>query len=824
MEQEPGELRPLDDNGRASQSQPEVDAAHSEGESLQLRAEELLEFPKIRAMLAGHTRFSLSRERALRIHPSWRREEVDRLQTETAEARLLLDTAGEIALGGMEDPRPLLARASLDGILTGEELVTGARALDAAYEARQAVRSMGRQVPLLADLVSAIADLRSTSSRIWEALTDRGQVRDSATPDLGAQRARVASGYNRLVQSLERVSGSQDIRPALQSSAIATRGNRLVLEVKIEHRKAVPGIVHDVSNTGATLFVEPFVSVDLCNQWREASAGAKREEEKVLRRLSAGLGDVHEEAARSMDAAAELDLIIARARLAHAMHAAPVEALDSGSDVAVDLIDARHPLLGDGAVPATVSIGPGFRALVITGPNAGGKTVALKTVGLLALMHQAGLQLPASGDSRMAVFDGVFADIGDAQSIELSISTFSSHLGAVVRILEQAGPGSLVLLDELGTGTDPEEGSALARAIVGEFVARDVPILATTHHRAVAEYAGRSDGVENASMELDPDTMRPTYHLVMGLPGRSYAISVARHLGLPDPVLDAAEKLTGAGRSDAEALLKQLQEERRKLAEVASSAEQERSRAEETRRLLESQLADIGRRQDDIVEETRRDLRREAEELRRSLRDIEREARLEGHHAAARRAADQARRRLRDPGWLEASRPVVPRPAPDADAAPSPVDESLTPGDVVELKGLGTRAEVRAVYDDGSVELLIGSATARIHINELRRLEGVKVPEPEREGYRLRSDARPDWTNEIDLRGMRAHEVHDAVSAFLDQCLLNGVTNARIIHGHGTGALREAVRETLAGSPSAGAFHPASREEGGDGVTIVELT
>ena len=815
---------------------PEDDAASVEPAAAgarepEQRGLELLEFSKVRAMLANRTRFFLSRDLALAARPLWTRDEVDRLQAETAEARVLLGTAGDIGLGGIEDVRPLLQRASLGGMLSGAELRAASRPLEATHEARQVVRSMGRQTPLLSEVAAPIADLRSLARRIDDAITDRGAVRDSAASGLAELRARVATGYNRLVSNLEKTTGSADVRPALQSPAIATRGDRLVLEVKIEQRNAVPGIVHDVSNTGATLFIEPFAAVELCNQWRETSAETKRAEDRVLRRLSAALGELHDEAIASLEAAADLDLIVARARLAAAMDAAPVEALEPGSDTPVELVDARHPLLGDGAVPATVSIGPGFRGLVITGPNAGGKTVCLKTVGLLALMHQAGLQLPAAGDSRLAVFDCVFADIGDEQSIERSISTFSSHLGAVAEILERATPHSLVLLDELGTGTDPEEGSALARAVMAEFVRRDVPVVATTHHRSVAEYAGDADGVENASMELDPDTHLPTYHLVMGVPGRSYALAIARHLGLPESVVEQAEALVGSEHRDAERLLSQLQQERKKLAGVASEAERERSGAERLRRELEDRLADVGRRQDEMIDETQRELRREAEEMRRELRRIERDARLAGHHAAARRAAEGARRQLRDPDWFNRGRrdreigdgKKADESTADLPAAEAPV-ESLAPGDVVELKGLGARAEVQSVDADGTVQLLIGGATARLDMAEVRRLEGVKIATPEPERYTVDAGTPGESaSDEIDLRGMRAHEVEPALAAFLDRCALNGVDRARVVHGRGTGAVREAVREVLARSPAAAGFHPADSDHGGDAVTVVEL-
>ncbi|MCH8222355.1 MAG: Smr/MutS family protein [Chloroflexi bacterium] len=796
--------------------------------------EALLEFDRVLGMLAGHTRFSLSRELAMGTVPAWLLPDVLRLQDETAEARLLLDTAGDIGLGGLRDPIALLRRAGLDGVLRGEELTNIASALDGVQAAAVAVRSMSGEVPLMNAIADRIGNFTSEVEEISSAIGDSGEVLDSASPALGRLRRRVATSYNRLLGSLEKITASSDVSPALQSDAIATRGDRLVLEVRSDQRKSVPGIVHDVSNTGATVFIEPLGVVELGNTWRETAAEVTREEERILRKLSALIGGRADEAIDSVHAAAELDVIMARGRLATSMQAARVEAIEAGGEAVVSLIDARHPLLGTDAVPATIYLGPGFSVLVITGPNAGGKTVALKNVGLLALMHQSGMQLPASADSRLAVFGSVFADIGDAQSIERSVSTFSSHMGAVIDILKRADSNSLVLLDELGTGTDPEEGAALARAVIEELSARKIPAVITTHHRGVAEFAIDADGIENASMELSPETMLPTYHLVMGLPGRSYAITVAEKLGLPKSVLERAQSLVGSAHIESEELLTQLQAERKKLAELATEAEGERSAAETARREIQLELVELRRRQDDIAEETRFALRHEADELRNTLRRIERDARQKGHHEAARRAADEARRKVRDPNW---TRSLVPDPPisesvaqslPEAAEEPQ-IAESLEVGDVVELRGLGAQAEVLSVSAKGTVELLIGGATARLDMSEVRRLEGVKIGTKEGPSFELSSDSKAETgvntgpISEIDLRGRRAHEVHDAVMEFLDRMMLQGAMTCRIIHGKGTGALREAVRETLSHHDSVETFFAGGPGDGGDGATMVEL-
>jgi DNA mismatch repair protein MutS2 len=809
------------------------------GDDLRLRSESLLEFPKVQEMLAGRTHFFLARELAVEARPSYDADEVERLQSETAEAGLLIDSRGDIGLTGLRDPRPAITRAALGGLLTGEELVGAAVVLDAAWQAAQAVSQLDDKAPLLGAIAGRVVDFRQFKKAVDHALSERGDVLDRATPALGPMRRRIAATYNRLARALERMIADAPVRQALQSGAIATRGDRLVLEVRIEERKAVPGIVHDVSKTGATLFVEPFGAVDLCNEWREASAEAAREEERVLWALSEQLATRADDARASVQAVAELDLVVARARLARAMRAERPGALPADAGTVVKLVAARHPLIGASAVPLTAWLGPGFTSLVITGPNTGGKTVALKTIGLFALMYQAGLQLPAASGTAFRVFDGIYADIGDAQSIERSVSTFSSHMGNVVAILGRAGPGSLVLIDELGTGTDPEEGSSLARAILDELGRRRIPAVVTTHHRSVAEHASRRPGMENASVELDPDTMTPTYHLVMGIPGRSYAITVARRLGLPPEIVEAAQSGLSAPHVKSEELLRQLQAERKKVAEASAAAEADRADAARMKRELLSSLSEVNRRRENLVEKTRRELQREIADVRSRLAEIEDRARAAGQAEQARAELERMRQQVRERGWgaapagpevaVPASEPGTPDGHAETADAGSDEDRPLAPGDTVEVKGLEVQAKVEGLTADGRVNLLMGSVHVTLDQNEVRRIAAAEAAGgPERYSLRLTqasvdAGSPPDSIGLLDLRGARVHEVAERVAAFLDRCMLNGLRTARIVHGRGTGAVREAVREALARHPSAAGFASADQSSGGDGVTVVEL-
>ena len=795
----------------------------SASDAAELRAEtlDLLEFPEIRRQVAGHTKYPAARELALSLSPSYVSHEVERLQRETAEGVAHLEQVGDVDLHAAEDVTDAVARASLDGALTGLQLLSVSVSLDVQRRARSALLGAIKHAPMLTAIAGEIPDLQDIQHQISSTIGTRGEVMDSATPTLGGLRVEVRRAYTRVTQALEGIIHSSTGSDAIQDQVISMRGDRLVVQVKTEMRHRVPGIVHDASNTGATLFIEPFASVDLCNQWRELALEEERETQKVLRDLSALVGSASDEINLGTELTARLDFILARARYGKAIGCAAPRTgavlADGGRGQdrgAADLVGARHPLLGSESVPVTVRVGPGWSVLVITGPNTGGKTVAMKTVGLLALMHQSGLQIPAESGSTLPIFDGVYADVGDQQSIQRSVSTFSSHMRNVIDILAQASTRSLVLLDELGTSTDPEEGSALAKAILGRLASEGVTAIATTHHRTVAAYAEATEGMMNASVELDTNTLMPTYHLTIGVPGRSYAMSVAERMGMPDEIIGEARALLEPQHLRFEDWLNELQRDREQLKASLEEAEVSRRKADETSRQIEAERQELELHRNDILEGLRAEMAQRFDEVDKKIRRAE--AALSWGSVVkgvseARAEAAEAR--------LEFQEVDEPTPAP-----PAKLDEGpLGTGDLVDIRGLNVKGSVVSIPDHGNeIEVAIGGVHFRIDSHRVSRAAAQSEPESPERGVSYELGPLVS-TMELDLRGSYAEDALIKVEEFLDKAMRDGLSSVRIIHGKGTGALRAAVRGLLEHHPLAKSFGAEPPQRGGDGATFVEL-
>ncbi|PKB78510.1 MAG: hypothetical protein BZY88_18015 [SAR202 cluster bacterium Io17-Chloro-G9] len=776
---------------------------------------DLLEFDQILFRLAEFTRTVIGREAALALTPSRDLLEIASRQQETTEARQFLDRGGSLELGPGIDLRECVHRGLLGGLLRGEELCSVQDLVGAARSARAGL-SRHEELPLLSSVAENLPDLRALGQAILSAISPAGEVLDDASPALSQMRMESRAAYHRLNQVMDRSLRRFHRQDLVQEQVVTERNGRLVLLIKAEMRSRVPGIVHDVSDTGATVFIEPMPAIELGNRWRESRRAAEREEERILRYLSGRVGEDGEDLLLTLDLMARLDLDMAKGRYSTALRAIPPwVSHQSAQERNLRLTGARHPLLTGEVVPVSLELGGRHGVMLITGPNAGGKTVTLKMIGLLALMAHAGLHVPAD-EARFPRLDGIYADIGDQQSIQQSLSTFSSHIKNLLSIIRQVTGQSLVLVDELGTSTDPEEGSALAKAILNHFQRLGPLVVATTHHRGVAHHVQEQQGMINASVDLHPETLEPTYRVTLGVPGRSYALTIAANLGTPPEVLREAEASLSPVEQATENLLRELQEERRVVEDLRQQAESALSRARDQEQETETRLAQVETEKGDLLEETRRELQERVAGLLEQLRQAE--AALEAPDTRRvvqeqRSQLNRVRRQLASPQWqpIEVKR--------------DPWLEELNPGDRVYIRGIPRSVEVVTPPDEeGQLEVLLGTMRATIPVYQLQKPaeggdQGQQALGP---GISVRRSSQRTAAGEIDLRGQRVDEALDKVEGILNDASLAGGNEIRIIHGRGTGALRHAIREYLDGHPLVESL-AAGEGGGGEGVTVVAL-
>jgi len=790
---------------------------------------EMLEFPKVREMLAGYAAFSASRDLAEGLEPSHVLEEIAESLGRSAEARRLLALDPDFTVRGAIDVRGLVALAARGKMLEPQDLVSIQTTLAAARQVRSGLHRFADELPRLWGLGDRLVELGGIEQEIGRTLDATGEVLDSASPKLASIRRQALETRQGLLQRLDSILRSPRARKALQSPLVTEREGRYVLPLKAEARKELKGIVHDVSNTGATVFVEPWSTVEMGNELRQLTIEEKREIERILAALSMRVGASEHEISMNVTLLAELDLELAKARFAQRANATEPAIWPAGGDRAestaakagsLRLVDARHPLLTGRAVPLLVEIGQDYSILVITGPNTGGKTVALKTIGLLAAMAQAGMPIPASEQSCIPVFDGIYADIGDEQSIEQTLSTFSWHMGNIVRIMESSTENGLVLLDELGTSTDPNEGAALARAILHRFLEKGNMVVATTHFSELKVFAHTTPGLRNASLDFDPRTLAPTYHLTMGVPGGSNALAIAARLGLAADIIESAKGMMTEGSRELEDLLGDLMNEKRVVEEVRAGLEEEKRAAADARARWEGELADLRQREREELREQKDRLASEAAELQREIRRAASElkkARSQENLEQAQRALSRVRERVSALNLqLKAA-----HGGPGADT-----DElnEIAAGDQVWLADVNTWGIVLAVREEeGTIEVQVGQTRARLNLADAEKMRppaGKRLPQPPVVTRRL-SGRMPSI--ELDLRGRRADDAIAEVDRYLNDAALANLGSVRIIHGHGTGALRQVVREMLASHSLVKSFRPGERGEGGDGVTVVTL-
>lgn len=776
-----------------------------------------LEYHKVLEQLASFAGSPLGRERALALRPVDDPAVITRWLDEVSEGRKLLRLEPTAEMGGWKDIRNQLQRAGRGAVLEPEELVAVADTLTAGRVLKNFLNERQETYPLLNEHAFYITPLPDLEKRIKKAILPGGEISDNASPHLAQTRRKLAAAQLNIKNYLENIIRSPNYQKYLQDPIVTIREGRYVVPVKIEYRAQVPGIIHDQSASGATLFVEPMALVDKNNELRRLAVEEKQEIQRILAGLSEGVAQELESIDTSLHTLGELDFIMAKARYSQHLDAwAPVLA----DEAVLDIRRGRHPLLKGDVVPVNIRLGEDFDTLVITGPNTGGKTVTLKTAGLHVLMAQSGLHIPAGEDSRLGVFQRVFTDIGDEQSIEQSLSTFSSHMKNIVEIVNKAGRDSLVLLDELGAGTDPVEGAALAQSILEKLHSSGARTIATTHYSELKNFAYARERIENASVEFDAATLRPTYRLLIGKPGRSNAFEIALRLGLPAGLIKRAREFLSVEQVQFEELMRNLEKAQQeaeadreaaaKLADEARAIKEKHEKlAEDLAQRREAILAKAGEEARSLVKSARM----EAESTIRELREKIAEESTRARESAIHEARDK----------LSRLHHKVSRAVPEK-VFSGQVPTELRAGQEVLLPRFNQRGYVIAPPGPGEeVQVQVGILKINVPLKDLRTVEKPKAGGGQSQVSGMILEKARDISMELDLRGQYAEEAVLLVEKYLDDAYLAGLPRVSLIHGKGTGSLRTAVHKLLKGHRRVKSFRLGEHGEGGYGVTVVEL-
>ena len=785
----------------------------------------VLEFGAIIAQLSERTACALGAERARDLTPSPVHSFVAERQTETREARTLIGAFGAIPLGGIYDVRPLLVRAEVGQSLAPGELLQIASTVLNSTRLKQFLTRNTEKSPLLAQRSQAISDFPVLLGEIENCIGRDGSVQDGASSVLATLRTQVRTLARKVDDRLNQYL-SGNFRAMLQDPLIVLRDDRRCLPVKAEYKSAIKGIVHDQSSSGATLFIEPMPVVEMNNELRQVELKERAEVQRILARLTALVGKQGEKIHATCEVVAGIDLASAKARLANDMQATEPSFNNRGF---VRIREGRHPLLdSDTVVPTTLTLGDKYKTLLITGPNTGGKTVTLKTVGLFTLMAQSGLQVPALQGTELAYFDQVFADIGDEQSIQQNLSTFSAHITNIVRILRQTGTRALVLMDEIGAGTDPGEGAALAKAILSYLLKHNARVIATTHYGELKEFAYMVDGIENAAVEFDPETLRPTYRLLQGVPGSSNAFHISRRLGMPRAVIEDATRNLSQADVDAGQVMQRLEKAKRIADDERRKAERLSRELDEMKLKYEARLRDL----EVLRREAKERATREAQVLiarnTQKMENIIGELRRVGKEG---RKTQSARKRMKETSEELIGGIGYENDAVVADAEDAP--KRLKKGDKVRVLSLGS-AQGEVIEDSDGKEALVqvGAIRVTVPMSALRPQSATAVDEGERRravagkstnAAAVAMEKATTISPEISLIGLRTDVGVPRFEKYLDDAFTAGLEYIRVVHGKGTGMMRKGVWEALKNDTRIAAYQLAHPDEGGAGVTMVRL-
>ncbi len=785
---------------------------------MQKRTLRVLEFTKIREQLAGLAVTNMGRELCLALEPSCNLQEVKEFQAETEEATIVIQYLGASPMDAFSDVRPSLSLAQKGATLSPRALLDIAAMLKVSRSTRDALVTDRETTPVLKNLALGLSELRNVEQDITDAIVSEDEISDHASATLADIRRHLRGATDRIKEKLNQMLRSPNFQKYVQDPIITVRNGRYVVPVRAEYRAQVPGLVHDQSGSGATLFIEPMAAVEMGNELKQWELKERQEIERILAALSGEVAPYADQLKEDVDTLSQLDFIFAKGLLSRRMNGVSPKLNENGY---LSIVRGRHPLIDpDKVVPSSLWLGKEFTELIITGPNTGGKTVTLKTVGLFTLMAQAGLQVPADLGTELAVFEQVFADIGDEQSIEQSLSTFSGHMTNIVTIMHEVTPRDLVLFDELGAGTDPTEGAALAQSILTRLLNIQVRTMATTHYSELKAFALSTRGVENASVEFNVETLRPTYRLSIGVPGKSNAFEISRRLGLPENLIDAAKKLLSSEDLRFEDVIanaeyhRQIAEKERELAEEAArETVRLRDEAEKLRKEMEEKRETTLRKTREDARRLMENTRRESEAILSDLKRLRKNAGADGDANAIRKRMDHDLDELSD---------GLRTPQEDASEAPKTVQV----GDRVKILTLGQEGTVLSAPDShGEVQLQAGIMKFKANISQLRLLKDKQEKEKKPKTSVVAQTGAMDRTvkMECDVRGMTREEAILTVDQYLDAAVLAGMGEVSIIHGKGTGVLRAGIQQELRRHPHVKSMRLGVYGEGEDGVTIVKL-